>query len=215
MKKLKIKKVLIEPVNVALDEPFKIAIGTKYSIENALVTVVLENGIEGYGEAAPLEPINGENQATVLATLNSCTEFIRDKYISDYRAISKTLKSVFWAQATARCAVEMALLDAYTRSLNISFFEFLGGTNNKLETDYTIDIVPPDMAKINAARLAKAGYRVIKTKVGKNLPDDIERLLAIKEEHHRAGLHSPPPRVIHPPRPAISLMNSKRITSGR
>jgi L-alanine-DL-glutamate epimerase-like enolase superfamily enzyme len=188
MKKLKIKKVLIEPVNVALDEPFKIAIGTKYSIENALVTVVLENGIEGYGEAAPLEPINGENQATVLATLNSCTEFIRDKYISDYRAISKTLKSVFWAQATARCAVEMALLDAYTRSLNISFFEFLGGTNNKLETDYTIDIVPPDMAKINAARLAKAGYRVIKTKVGKNLPDDIERLLAIKEGAPSCGI---------------------------
>lgn len=188
MKKLKIKKVLIEPVNVALDEPFKIAIGTKYSIENALVTVVLENGIEGYGEAAPLEPINGENQATVLATLNSCTEFIRDKYISDYRAISKTLKSVFWAQATARCAVEMALLDAYTRSLNISFFEFLGGTNNKLETDYTIDIVPPDMAKINAARLAKAGYRVIKTKVGKNLSDDIERLLAIKEGAPSCGI---------------------------
>ncbi len=69
MKAIKIKKVFIEPVNVPLEEPFRIAIGTKYSIENALVTVVLDNGIEGYGEAAPLEPINGENQATVLATL--------------------------------------------------------------------------------------------------------------------------------------------------
>src|SRR5674476_358467 len=58
MKRIKIKKVFIDPVNVDLDEPFKIAIGTKYNIENAIVTVVLDNGIEGYGEAAPLEPIN-------------------------------------------------------------------------------------------------------------------------------------------------------------
>ena len=36
MERIKIKKVTIEPVNIALDEPFKIAIGTKYNIENVL-----------------------------------------------------------------------------------------------------------------------------------------------------------------------------------
>jgi hypothetical protein len=35
MEKIKIKQVKIEPVNVELDEPFTIAIGTKYSIEIA------------------------------------------------------------------------------------------------------------------------------------------------------------------------------------
>ncbi|MCU0462581.1 MAG: hypothetical protein MUF36_11325 [Bacteroidales bacterium] len=100
MGKTKISKVIIEPVNIKLDEPFTIAIGTKYCIENVIVTVVLDNGIEGYGEAAPLEPINGENQATVLATLESCKGFIIDKDISEYKAISKILKSVFWAMLT-------------------------------------------------------------------------------------------------------------------
>ncbi len=188
MKKIKIKKVFIDPVNVDLDEPFKIAIGTKYNIENAVVTVVLDNGIEGYGEAAPLEPINGENQATVLATLNSCVDFIKGKEITDYRAISKTLRGVFWAQVTARCAVEMALLDAYTKVLNIPMYEFFGGAGNKAETDYTIDIVPPKVAKANAIKLAKAGYRVLKTKVGKNLVDDIDRLLAIKDGAPGCGI---------------------------
>jgi len=181
MERIKIKKVFIEPVNSALAEPFKIAIGTKYSIENVCITVVLENGVEGYGEAAPLEPVNGENQATVLATLNSCKEFILDKDISEYRDISKILKNVFWAQVTARCAVEMALLDAFTKSLNIPFYKFLGGTNNIIETDYTIDIVPPDVAKTDAAKLAAKGYRTLKTKVGKNISEDISRLLAIKD----------------------------------
>ena len=73
MKTAKIRKVFIEPINVPLDEPFTIAIGVKYSIENALVTVVLENGIEGYGEAAPLEPINGENQELSLIHISEPT----------------------------------------------------------------------------------------------------------------------------------------------
>jgi L-Ala-D/L-Glu epimerase len=181
MERNKIVKVFIEPINIVLDEPFKIAIGTKYSIENAFITVVLDNGIEGYGEAAPLEPINGENQATVLATLNSCRDFLIGNDISEYTAIAKKLKSVFWAQITARCAIEMALLDAFTKCLNIPFYKFLGGATNKIETDYTIDIVPPEIAKINAAKLAGKGYRTLKTKVGKNLRDDIDRILAIKD----------------------------------
>lgn len=181
MEKIKIKQVLIEPINIALSEPFTIAIGTKYNIENALVTLVLDNGIEGYGEASPLEPINGENQATAIATLKSCTDFIAGKDISEYVAISKKLKSVFWAQSTARCALEMALLDAYAKTLNLPLYKFFGGAGNKIETDYTVDIVPPETARKNAAKLAGKGYRILKTKVGKNLSDDINRLLAIKD----------------------------------
>jgi L-alanine-DL-glutamate epimerase-like enolase superfamily enzyme len=188
MKAIKIKKVIIEPLNLDLEEPFRIAIGTKYNIENVLITVVLENGIEGYGEAAPLEPINGENQATALATLKSCVEFIKGQNVTDYRAISATLRGVFHAQVTARCAIEMALLDAYAKVLDIPLYEFFGGVGNKAETDYTIDIVPPDIAKKNAAKLSKAGYTVLKTKVGKKLTDDIDRLLAIRDGAPNCGI---------------------------
>lgn len=188
MEKLTIRKMLIEPLNVALDEPFAISIGTKYSIENVLVTLVLENGIEGYGEAAPLEPINGENQSTVIATLNSCRDFITGKDVSEYVAVSKILKSVFQVQVTARCAVEMALLDAYTKALNIPLFKFFGGVGNKVETDYTITIVPPDTARRNAEGLAAKGYRLLKTKVGKNLVEDIDRLMAIVDGAPGCGI---------------------------
>jgi len=181
MKSTKIKKVVIEAINIALDEPFTIAIGTKYNIENVLVNIQLENGIEGFGEAAPLEPVNGENQATVLATLQSCKDFLHGKDVSDYRNISHHLKSVFWAQVTARCAIEMALLDAFTKSLDIPLFKYFGGVEKTIETDYTVDIVSPVIAKSNAAKLAARGYRILKTKVGKNLQEDIERILAIKE----------------------------------
>jgi L-alanine-DL-glutamate epimerase-like enolase superfamily enzyme len=176
-----IKKVHVEPLNIELDEPFTIAIGKKERIENAVITIVLENGIEGYGEAAPLEPINGENQATVLAVLNSCKDFLTGQDVAIYRAISERLRAIFWPQNTARCAIEMALLDAFTKTLNIPLYRFLGGMQSRIETDYTIDIVSPDAARKNAARLAGEGYRILKIKVGSNPQEDIDRLLAIQK----------------------------------
>lgn len=188
MKPLKIKKVIIEPINIELDQPFTIAIGQKQSIENVLMIVELDNGIKGYGESAPLEPINGENQATVLATLKSIQEFLVGKDVADYKIISRHIKNVFWAQSAARCAIEMALLDAFTKSLSIPLFKFLGGAVNRIETDYTVDIVPPEIARNNASRLANKGYRVLKTKVGKSLTEDIDRILAIKEGAPGCGI---------------------------
>jgi len=188
MEPTKIKQVSVETINIPLDEPFTIATGTKYNIENVLITIRLENGIEGYGEAAPLEPVNGESQATALATLNSCKDFLTGKDAAQYRQISKELKKVFRAQVTARCAIEMALLDAFTKSLDIPLYRFLGEATHQIETDYTIDIVPADTARINAKKLSGKGYRVIKTKVGKNLHEDIDRILAIRDGAPGCGI---------------------------
>ncbi len=188
MEPLDIKNIEFEPVNILLDEPFTIAIGKKHSIENVFIKITLNNGIEGYGEAAPLEPVNGENQSTVLATLETIQSFLPGKNVSDYKMISKHLKEVFWAQSTARCAIEMALLDAFTRSLNMPLYKFFGGEVNRIETDYTIDIVSPEIARVNAAKLSEKGYRILKTKVGKNLTDDIARILAIREGAPECGI---------------------------
>lgn len=122
---IKISKMFVEPLSIEM-EPFPIALGVMTHLDNAFVRIVLENGVEGFGEAAPIMTISGENQQTILGTINSCREFIIGQDINNYRAISYTLKSAFWAQATARCAIEMALLDAYTKTLKIPFSRFLG-----------------------------------------------------------------------------------------
>jgi len=177
---VRISKMFVEPLSIEM-EPFPIALGVMTHLDNAFVRIVLENGIEGYGEAAPIMTISGENQQTILGTINSCREFIVGQEINNYRSIAYTLKSAFWAQSAARCAIEMALLDAWTKTLNIPFSSFLGGTENRIETDYTISIVPPAQAKTEAVQLAAEGYRTLKTKVGINLTEDIDRVLAIHD----------------------------------
>ena len=171
----------IIPLDIPLKTPFTIAIGKKDSIQNVLIKIQLANGVEGLGEAAPLEPINGENQATVLAMLHSCKDFLLGKDVVEYKQIANQIKGVFHAQAAARCGIEMALLDAYTQTLGLPLYRFLGGSQDSIETDYTIDILPADQAKDLAAALTRRGYNTIKTKVGKHMDEDIDRLLAIQE----------------------------------
>lgn len=181
MSSSRIKRLRIEPLNLALQEPFVIAIGALHQIENVLITIELENGVEGYGEAAPLPPINGENQATVLATLHACEGYLIGQDVEAYRTIAAVLKKTFGVQATARCAIEMAMLDAFTQTLGLPLYRYLGGATNWVETDYTIGLGTTARAGEAAKDLAARGYRVIKTKVGHDLEEDIERLVAIRD----------------------------------
>lgn len=176
-----IKRLHVEPLNSALEEPFVIAIGAIHQIENVLIAIELENGVVGYGEASPLPPINGENQATVQATLHACETYLLGKDVGAYRTVAAEMKATFSVQATARCAIEMAMLDAFTKNMGLPLFRYFGGAGNQIETDFTIGLGSTVRAGEAAKELAARGYRVIKTKVGHGLAEDIERMVAIRD----------------------------------
>ena len=177
----RIAAVDFEPLNVPLLEPFVIATGRLDAVRNVLVRVTLTNGVVGYGEAAPFEAISGENQATILATLATAGPLIVGQEGASYRHVSQVVRGVFHAQAAARAGLEMALLDAVTCSWGVPLYEFLGGVTDRVETDLTIPIMPPADARRNAAEIRARGIRVIKTKVGQHVDEDIARIQAIRE----------------------------------
>ena len=54
------------------------------------------------------------------------------------------MHSVYFSQATARAGIEMAILDALTRSYGIPLYIFFGGTGTTVETDMSIPMVTPE-----------------------------------------------------------------------
>ncbi len=169
------------PLNVPLIEPFVIATGRMDTVQNVLVRVTLANGVVGYGEAAPFEAINGENQATILATLTSCRPLVVGQDAARFRHVARTVRGVFHVQTAARAGLEMAILDALTRSWRVPLYQFLGGMTSVVETDLTVPIVPPDDARRLALDVRARGIRVVKTKVGKHIDEDIARIQAIRD----------------------------------
>lgn len=176
----RITQLDFQPLDIPLVEPFTIATGRLDHARNVLVRLTLDNGVVGYGEAAPFEPISGENQVTVLAALDAMRPLVIGREAA-WRAIARDLESSFHAQASARTAVEMALLDAVTRTWGVPLYRFLGGASDRVETDLTVPIVPPERAQELARAIAARGIQVVKTKVGQDVKTDLARVLAIRQ----------------------------------
>src|SRR5213080_3423647 len=181
MSRTTIRSVTIEPLNIPLLEPFTIATGTTTEARNVLITITLEDGSVGYGESAPFSPSTGETQETALAAAHGCAELLQSKDAAHWRVLSKLMRSVYFSQSTAIAGMEMALLDALTRSYGIPLYVLFGGASTSVETDMSIPMVTPEHGYELAKDIIARGITRIKIKVGGDIRDDVARVEAIRE----------------------------------
>lgn len=168
-----IRSVTVEPLNIPLLEPFAIATGSVSSARNVLITITLQDGSVGYGECAPFPPSTGESQETALAAAQGCVEILIGQDAANWRQLAKLVHSVYYAQTTVCAGIEIALLDALTRSYSIPLYVFFGGASSAIETDLSIPIVTPEHGYELAQAAVKQGIHSIKVKIGGDLREDI------------------------------------------
>src|SRR5579864_590743 len=188
MSRTTIRSVSVEPLNIPLLEPFTIATGSVSDAQNVLITITLNDGSIGYGESAPFSPSTGETQETALAAARGCAELLHGKDAAYWRVLSKFMRSVYFSQSTAIAGMEMALLDALTRSYGMPLYVFFGGAGSSVETDYSIPMVTPEHGYELAKEVVARGIRSIKIKVGGDIRDDVARVEAIREGAPGIGL---------------------------
>jgi len=162
----RIVSVRAEPLDIELVEPFGIASGAQALAANVLVSVELEDGSIGIGEAAPFPAVSGETQASTLAVLAELGPALQKEPPRGWRAVARWLAEAAPAAPAARCAVETALLDALCRRSGWSMFGFFGGAAPQLRTDITITTGSVEHARERAASAARDGFDVLKVKTG-------------------------------------------------
>ncbi len=183
-----IHSITIEPLNIPLLEPFTIATGSIAEARNVLITLTLKDGSVGYGESAPFPPSTGETQETALAAARGCAELLKGRNAAHWRILSQLIHSVYFSQKTVCAGMEMALLDALTRSYGIPLYVFFGGASTSVETDMSIPLVSPQHGFELAKEIAARGITSIKVKVGSDLHEDVDRVEAIREAAPGIGL---------------------------
>src|SRR5437763_3045593 len=188
MSRTTIRSVTVEPLNIPMLEPFTIATGTTSEVRNVLITITLADGSVGYGESAPFPPSTGETQETALAAAHGCAELLKGKDAAHWRSLSRLIRGVYFSQGTAIAGIEMALLDALTRSYGIPLYVFFGGASTSVETDMSIPIVSPERGYDLAKETVTRGIRSIKIKVGGDLREDVARVEAVREGAPNVGL---------------------------
>ena len=186
--KTQIKSLDIQPLDLPLKSPFGIAGGQLPTARNLLVTVELNCGIRGYGEAAPFPAFNGETRDSVQAALEAVRPRVLGANVRHWRKFARDL-SVELKSGAARCAVETAILDAFARYQKVSIWRYLGGHRRQLRTDITISTGTPEQARADAAAASAHGFRTLKIKVGGGAPEaDVARIRAVREATASAAL---------------------------
>lgn len=188
MSRTTIRSVTVEPLNIAMLEPFTISTGTTSEASNVLITITLADGSVGYGECAPFTPSTGETQATALAAASECAPLLEGRDAAHWRDISKFLHGLYFSQMTVIAGMEMALLDALTRSYGIPLCVFFGGAGSSVETDLSIPMVTPEHGYELAQAAAASGISMLKIKVGGDIREDVARVEAIREGAPGVGL---------------------------
>ncbi|HEX4478181.1 MAG TPA: dipeptide epimerase [Polyangiaceae bacterium] len=166
--------------DVELTEPFGIATGAQAMAANVLVEVELDDGTVGLGEAAPFPAVNGETQAAALAAVAEARATLVGEDAGRFRRLAEKLREAIPAVASARSALEIAVLDAGTRRVGLSMWRFFGGCEESLETDITIVTGSAEAAGLAAERAMRDGFKTLKVKVGGgSVEHDVERLAAV------------------------------------
>ncbi|MEO6230307.1 MAG: dipeptide epimerase [Ferruginibacter sp.] len=176
---MKITKTEIYKFSIPM-HPFTIATGTMAFAQNIFIRVYTDEGFYGVGECSAFPMIVGETQATCFEMAKDFAAIWKDKDPANIEERMADLHGYTAFNSTIKSAFDMALYDIAARQAGKPLYEFLGGTKKPMETDLTIGIgTPGDMA--NTAKDFKArGVKIIKVKVGKNGPEDVERIKQIR-----------------------------------
>lgn len=178
---MKVIEASVEKLDVPMKKAFGISGGAQEHANNVLVRVALEDGTIGLGEAAPFPAFNGETQDAALRALEQVLPSLAGRDAAERMDLESALP------ASARCAVETALVDARARAEGVPLHRFFGGADETLVTDITIVTGTIEDATRDAR--AHREFRTLKIKVGgRDVDHDIERVLAIHRERPDAAL---------------------------
>ncbi len=180
---MKIKNIKTWSVDLGNTKPYTIAFKTVDEVKNAFVEITLENGTTGIGSGNPSEYVTGES-------FEQCEKALHENNLDflvgrDIRELNQLLYEVlvrFPKNPAARAALDIALHDVFTKHLNIPLVKFLGQKITSMPTSNTIGIKNVEDTLKEAQEYGDRGFTVLKVKLGKNLEEDVERLVKLREK---------------------------------
>ncbi len=166
-----------EIVNLETRHPFVIARGGYAAHENVIVKLIDDDGVEGFGEAAP-NRYYGESVATVVSALNQYAPVLGSADSWSLEAIDAALSRVLRGNNSARSAVSAALHDIVGKRLGIPVYRLWGlDAADAGESSYTIGIADNDGLRQRIADAAQ--YPILKIKLGTD--HDMEIMRVVRE----------------------------------
>jgi muconate cycloisomerase len=199
---MRVRELTAWQVRIPLTKPIQHASHTRSDTDNLIVRYVLADGTEGYGEAVPREYVTGETVGSALALLQSsdlpaqledCPSFAAAVALAERVVLAPIPGDTRGCQGNAaRCALELALLDAYGKHFGESVSAVtrlvapeLYEPRRRVRYSGAITSAQGRKLRLQAWKYWFYGFRQLKIKVGIAGQDDIDRVRAVRRRMGR------------------------------
>ncbi len=179
---MKITRLECWPVEMPLTEPYTIAYETIDRCVNVILKINTDSGLVGWGCAAPDLPVTGETPKGVLNDFKNTIEpWLKGMNPFRYALIDREMQQFLPKSPSARTMADMAIYDLMAKQAQVPLYQFLGGYRERIPTSITIGILPVEETLAKARDFIKKGFFILKVKGGKDVEEDIEKMIKLRE----------------------------------
>src|SRR6056297_289354 len=182
-----IKDLQFKQEEFEYEVPFHITNSVATSSKVITVELSLDNGVIGLGQASRSFRVNGEVFEGLLKYRNEILDKINGLDVRNYKRIFDQIDKFSRTAPSLKAAVQFAVLDGLSQTVQLPVYQLLGGRKDFIETDLTIGIDNLETTVIRAKEAFDKGFATLKLKVGEDLNHDIDRVLAVAEATKGAG----------------------------
>ncbi|MEC9488065.1 MAG: enolase C-terminal domain-like protein [Halanaerobium sp.] len=184
----RILEVKTRVIEVPLKDEWKISLYSASTRRHALVQVITEDGIDGFGEASPSPAFMGETADTIKLVVDQyLAPAIEGLEVNNIARIHREMNRAILGNSAAKSAVDIAVHDAMAKGLEIPLYQIIGGKyRESIPLTYVIGIKDDQQIYNELIKCIKQGFKVIKVKVGREPERDIalvSRIHQIIEEN--------------------------------
>ena len=181
---MRISGVSFERLDLALASPYTIAYETVDKTTNFILKIETDQGIAGFGCAAPDLVVTLETASQVEEALRQIIlPYLKGKNPFEYAKILEDLNSLLAEKSSALAMVDLALHDLIARKAGVPLYQFLGGYRKSIPTSITIGILPIEDTLKKAEQYYKQGFTILKIKGGISIDEDIEKMIRLREKY--------------------------------
>ena len=185
----KIIECIVREIRIPFNAGFKHALASRRQTRSVVLEIVTDAGVHGYGEGTPRDYVTGESLPSTIDALNRTAAAMigaglpaADGIVAAMADQISELPADLTGAPSARCAVELALLDACGKTANLPLVDLLGSRQTAVVhysgvvSDESIDRTVAIVEAVNAL-----GLKQVKIKAGRDAAADAEKLKAIRD----------------------------------
>lgn len=167
---------------MGLEQPYTIAYERISEAVNVFLRLETDNGLCGFGCAAPDPAVTRETAGQVLAATNdNIIPMLKGRDPLSRAKCLADLHKLIGPMPAARAMVDMALFDLLGKTAGLPLYRILGAFRSRMLTSVTIGILPLQATLDMARHYTSQGFKAIKLKGGLDVEADIQKIRKLRE----------------------------------